>query len=410
VTIDRTMHGLGMGATGAVWWELTTVAMLTVFLAGCGHHHGSGTRQPTATPSPAATANACAGHVEVQVDGPAVDLDLGYSGVTYDTRFHQGIVLTLAATCADPSQASCTSCTLSGPATTASQRATRRCADDMRAVCTTNADCASGTCVDLLGPPLGLIGGGTASCVRNEIVRLDPGTLDPASGALSVPIALRWTFFEGIDVGVACPRCSGAAIGAAGTCQGGPHDGESCVVDSTDDLLGNTSYDCPPEPVVDLGDLNFSTTLTTGASRLEPDQRCVSDLFRGLPCYCLDQPVANVCDDGRCDAAVGAAGTCTEGPIDGACAHDLFRGCSGDSDCPTAGDHCQMRPRQCSAAASSTTGNTGPLERDGVANPDDPVLVGTFCVPASSSAISNAGLGLPGPAAIRLPTHVVRTE
>jgi hypothetical protein len=35
------------------------------------------------------------------------------------------------------------------------------------------------------------------------------------------------------------------------------------------------------------------------------------------------------------------------------------------------------------------------------------VLVGTFCVAAANSAVPNQGLGLPGPAAIRLPARVV---
>ncbi len=387
--------------------------LLCAFFLGCGgggsHAAPSATAQPTATATPRPTATVgCPGHVELHVDGPRVDLDLGYTGVTYDTRFHDGIVLTLAAACANTDQAGCGTCTLTGPATTSGERATRRCADDMRRVCATDADCATGKCSDLLGPPLGLIGGGSASCVRNELVRVGSGTFDPATGALTLPLTLRWTFIEGIDVGVACPQCTGATLGDSGICRGGPHDGEACLVDATDDLLGNTSYDCSPGLAAQIGDLNFSLELTTGTSRLQPSEPCLS--APSASCYCAGQVQPDTCLGGRCDGDPGADAVCVDGPLDGLCNHDTFRGCFDDRDCPTAGDYCRLRRRACPAAANGASGNIGALERDGSVDPDHPTLVSTFCVPATNNSSAEEGLGLPGPAALRLPVTVIRRE
>jgi hypothetical protein len=213
-------------------------------------------------------------------------------------------------------------------------------------------------------------------------------------------------FYVGIDVGVPCPICNGAALGAAGTCAGGLHDGEACVVDATDPLLGNTSYDCPPNPGAELGFFDLPMELTSATSGLEPATSCITEPFLGLPCYCPEQPIANLCTDGLCEVGPDGGGTCTLGPIDGLCRDERFRGCRSDADCPAAGDACVFTHRKCSGAARGHAGNVAALERTGRADPLNPVLVSTFCVPAATSAVPNQGIGLPGPAAIRLPVTI----
>jgi hypothetical protein len=405
------MTGWADGRTRRRVAVYVTVAnmLLGGWLVGCGAGNDAAstpTPKPTVSTTPGVLA--CPTHVELHIDGPHVDLDFGFTGVTYDTPFHDGIVLTLAATCAESAQGACTSCRLTGPATHAGQRATRRCADDIRRVCAADADCTTGMCTDLLGPPLGLIGGGSATCVRNEITDVGSGTLDPATGALTVPVSLRWTFIEGLDVGVACPVCTGAGLADTGLCHGGPHNGETCIVDATDATLGNTSYDCSPGLSAAIGVLNFSIQLTTGTSRLEATQACL-----GTPaarCYCAGQMAANTCLGSLCEGEPGEDAVCVDGPIDATCEHDAFRGCFDDRDCPASSDHCRMHPRECSAEANAVDGNVEALERTGIVDPVHATLVGTSCVPAANNATSNVGLGLPGPVAVRMPVTVVRTK
>jgi hypothetical protein len=275
----------------------------------------------------------------------------------------------------------------------------------MRQTCSADAECGTGSCTDLLGPPLSL-GSGSTSCVRNEIVHAGPGTFDPASGALDFPLELRWGFHEGLDADQGCPNCSGPTLGAAGTCAGGPHDGEACRVDATDTLLGNVSYDFPPNPGAEFASLRLAMVLTTGVSRLEPSELCTAGASNGLPCYCSEQPVANDCINGDCAVGPDGDGLCVDGPIDGLCARESFRGCLIDAECPGVGDHCGARPRECSAEARRDAGNVAPLIRRGHADPQTPLLVSTFCVPPSASVGGNQALGLPGPAALRLPVRI----
>jgi hypothetical protein len=260
--------------------------------------------------------------------------------------------------------------------------------------------------MDLLGPPLGVTTGGATACTRNELVSVGPGRYEPDTGAVFLPLALRWTFFATAEPSMPCPHCSGATIGATGVCEGGPHSGESCVVDASDALFGPTSYDCPPLAVAELGSFDFVMELTTGTSRLEPAAACTSKPFAGLACFCPDQTIANFCDDGNCLAGPDGDFTCATGPLDGFCEQEPFRGCLSDTDCPAAGDACGMKMRECPAAATSEAGAVSPVVLVGVEDPVRPLLVGTFCVPAAIDASANQGLGLPGPAALRLPVRL----
>lgn len=390
--------------------RLATLALAYVCLAGCGENENRAPddrRTPGMTPTPAATAvpAACPSRIALHVDGPAVDLDLGSTGIGYDVPLHAGIVLPLATAC-DVTDPSCGTCTLAAAPPLPGERPRRRCGDDSRVVCATDADCATGGCLDFFGPPFGVTTGGAASCTRNVIVTLGPGTWTPATGDLDLPMFQRWTFYASIDVGVPCPRCTGAALGAAGVCTGGIHDGESCLVDGTDPLFGNTSYDCPPAPIAELGSFDLRMPFTTGTSRLEPVETCTSPPFTGLPCYCPGQTIANFCEDWACADGPDGEATCSDGPLDGLCARERFRGCFNDADCPADGDRCAFAPRECPAAGDRAIGNTEPLTRVGGADPAAPLLVAAFCVPASTDASPNQGLGLPGPAAIRLPVRL----
>ena len=388
---------------------LNALALVLVLASACGDNENRQTPLPQVTTTPSAIPTVCPARIELHINGVDADFDVGSTGLGYDVPLHEGIVLPLDAECG-ATASGCGTCALTASTTAAAGRERRRCAVDVREVCGSNADCPSGPCVDLLGPPLGLTTGGASSCTRNEILAIGTGTYDPSTGSLELPLTLRWTFYSGIDVGMPCPRCSGAALGAAGVCAGGPHDGEPCVVDATDALFGNTSYDCSPHPGADLGFFDLPMDLTTGNSRLEPSGQCTAKPFVGLPCYCPGQTVANLCTDGMCDPSQDGEAVCRNGPVDRLCVHEYFRGCFSDADCPAEGDSCGFTPRKCSSEANGTNGIVAPLLRSGEADPHTPVLVSTFCVAGAASPVPNEGLGLPGPAGVRLPVTVVRTD
>jgi hypothetical protein len=151
-------------------------------------------------------------------------------------------------------------------------------------------------------------------------------------------------------------------------------------------------------------------TLTTASSRLEPVESCIAAPFSGRPCYCAGQTIANFCDDGACVLASDGDFVCREGPFDGLCSNERFRRCLSNADCPATGDRCDFSPRSCSGEATLAAGNVAPLLGTGTPDPEHPVLVATFCVPAANNASPNQGLGLPGPAALRLPVRVELTR
>jgi len=389
-------------------------AGIFLLASGCGDNDSSGPRRNGPTPAatavstptarPTAAAVCCPRVVTLAIDGPDVDLDLGSTGVNYDTHFPDGFAIQLVAECPNASASSCGVCTLSDAAPD-----DKRCFSDMSRHCTGDADCGSARCVRLLSPPLPLNAGGVPSCALDEISSVGPGSFDPATGAIELPLTLHWNFYEGLDVGVQCPRCSGTAIGDGGQCRGGPHEGTACTVQASDPVFGNTSYDCPPNSAADVGAIDIPMRLTSGTSTLAADQVCTGAPFTGRPCYCAGQVAANACDGGRCIEKGDGDAACASGPDDGSCAVETFRGCRRDQDCPAAGDHCTFTRRECLGAASADTGVTEPLGRTGWVEGDSVLLVAAFCVPPGNTALANAALGLPAAASMRLPVRVNAT-
>jgi len=305
----------------------------------------------------------------------------------------------LSADCAsEPGQ--CGDCRLNGLAAGAGH-----CFLDVSRRCSQDAECAGGHCVDLLGAPLPTSTAGAPACLLAEIRSIGPGDFS-RTGATTVPLLLRWTYFEGFAVDNPCPRCDGASIGSAGICHGGDHDGQACTVDATNEALGNTSFDCPPTATANVGTLDLPMVLTTETSSLLPNHACVSDPFGAVPCYCSEQPLPNTCLDGNCVAGTSGDTVCETEPRDGYCVIQDFRPCLSDNDCPAAGDQCTIRPRQCLGLSTPTGGITDPLVRSGHGGTTEAVLVSTFCVPPGTNTFVNAGLGLPAPAAMTMPVAI----
>ncbi len=381
------------------------LASILVSTAACGDG-GSGYRfAATPIPTPSVAPACFVREVVFEIDGAASDLDLGSTGINYDTTLPRGLSLRLQAECGATDASGCGSCVFTGLGAES-----RRCLADVSRSCRVDGDCPTGRCADLFAPPIPLSAGGAPSCVLKEVVALGPGSFDPATNATTLPITLDWTFFAGRDLGVPCPVCSGNALGDAGVCQGGLRDGAPCVVGASDALLGNTSYDCPPNPEADLGGFIFSITLTTATAALAPEQRCVGTAFAGAPCYCAAQTAANACNGGRCETTESGDGVCVDGPVDGLCVVESFRGCRDDAGCPLAGDRCGSRHRECLGGAGENGNARESLLRTGRAQADEALLVGLSCVPPGTNAVLNDGLGLPAAVSWRIPTRIATRE
>jgi hypothetical protein len=202
--------------------------------------------------------------------------------------------------------------------------------------------------------------------------------------------------------------CSGATFGSTGTCSDGPRAGQPCTVDGTSQFFGNTSFDCPPNPGANIGNLDIALNPTTGTSELTPSAStaCDSFPFAGRACYCQGQDAFNACTDAVCTADANGVGTCEAGPPSGSCLPaQPFRSCNGDGDC-TGSDTCQFELRKCQGGsqAAPTLDLTGPIRRTGTADPNNPVVVSTFCIAAVSAPAVNTAAGLPGPGALILPS------
>jgi hypothetical protein len=229
--------------------------------------------------------------------------------------------------------------------------------------------------------------------------------VNPEEGSGRTDLQIDFAIHTGDDVARPCPRCNGLALGEVGSCEGGPRDGQPCTVDATHGPLGNTSFDCPPSPGARVGSSLLPLDLTTEGSSIAPRERCTGSGNPGQQCYCAGQERQNACTGGTCIVADGffGEGECVDGPVDQTCLIETFRGCTVDADCPALNDSCNARTRECLGATDEVF-SVGPISRRGEASRTDPLLAGTFCIDATSSAAVNTAVGLPGPGAVRLPT------
>ncbi len=140
---------------------------------GCGNG-SSHDSVPTVAPSaqPTVTAACCPAALHVAIDGPAVDVDIGATGISYDTHFPRGLAFDLAAACDRADAGTCGSCALTDAAASL-----RRCFDDISRGCERDADCPTGRCVRVFSPPLPLNAGSVPSCAIDEVRSLGPREL-----------------------------------------------------------------------------------------------------------------------------------------------------------------------------------------------------------------------------------------
>jgi hypothetical protein len=388
-----------------------TIATIAVFaIAGCGDdnggndNNGGGTPVRTSTPgsSPAKTstpattptgvtetptggatgttpaptptgggAGVCEGaalNVTVTTD-PGSDLDTGWTGIAHNSVATEGSTVTTQLNCVG------NDCTVDGTALVGMP----------------------------FGPPLPLSSGGVPVCVLNSFREAVTGTYNCETGCSESSVKILSKVFLVQDIAQPCPICNGDPTPndgqKGGTCAGGTATvGAPCDVGGTSPQFGATSNDCLPtgssvgELAIDINPLSTGTVTQTG------NGDCVAATSAD-DCYCPSQNRGNACDSGICPAS----GVCEGGPIDAFCSVQKFRSCLTDQDCeatfPGSGT-CVQAPRPC-------FGDT--ITRQGTCGTQSGTLVGFFCIPATRAPAINTTAGLPGPGALSLPAHQVRT-
>lgn len=250
----------------------------------------------------------------------------------------------------------------------------------------------------------------------------------------------------------------GVCSGNFGTCFDGPHDGDPCDVQGFDLSFANpaapddapnagNSLDCPPTSGANISGsgLAILLPLTTGVSAKDATDPCESP-NAGLDCYCgiCSGDVTVSCNTdaecagmglGSCGATAGVARKpnncsdlmCTPLTTDrGECGADIDTYCSGmlfangkgviscgvDSDCdayisvgPPAldPDNWVCPGNDCGTCTVSTFRScfNDPMSVVGDADPVNPILAGTFCLPPSSNGSVNNATGSPGPGTVQ---------
>jgi len=247
------------------------------------------------------------------------------------------------------------------------------------------------------GAPLPLLAAGIPVCVVNSFTgsKITGFTADISSGVMGGTVSLLSGVFipNSTSVTQVCPRCSGANVGDAGTCDSGAKAGRACTtsgVVTVANAAGNKVYtlspDCPPAGSP-AGTIPIGLPLTTATSTLAGSPPCPGQTQVG-------PPGCGFCGDTRCIgpacASTTATGQCVD--IKGGLSQNC---CTNDPTTP------------CFPSPIVRTGSTAP---PAPAFPDpmypktgDVTLVATFCEASSGSSTVDAVTGLPGPGALVLP-------
>ena len=232
-------------------------------------------------------------------------------------------------------------------------------AHDASHTCSSNADCGAASCRCYFGPPTPYAGGGASACVYSRIVGPMTGSLDFASGDMSLTVPLRGTMYTGQSLVHPCPRCT------AGICDAGDRVGLACTPDASDATFGDVSYDCPPAAAGNISGNGISTTLTytTGSVSMAFGVKCDSP-YAGSNCACA------------------------------ACTNDLTIACNSNSECLAS-------PNKCSGSIFVTCGTNTDCASANV-GPCHPYshtcqyASGTVCSTNTDCAAVNVGTCAPG--------------
>jgi hypothetical protein len=379
-------------------------------------------------------------------------LDVGYTGMGHYFDVPDDYFLSADLTCA--ASPPCGDCTVDGLSLAGPQyQAFSRCIDDFSIPCSpafaNNVGCpAGGLCTYVLGPPLPLSAANNPTCNINTLAQNITGTANPATGSGELTVELRTRVHLGIAKTQPCPVCSGDPTAGddvqGGTCSGGVNTGNPCDTQAFDETFASQSngeglsLDCPPSPGANISGagLNIPIEFTTGTSSLPFAAHCDAPLqFLLCPCAvcslatskgCVSnadcgvgegtcdtngggqaaQRLPNSCSDLICTDVGGGKGECQAGVIDvddiQYCDGQLKANGRGYLVCLSQGD-CDVADPECNGGDCGTCGGVteerpcfnDPIDVTGIADPSNPNIAATFCIPPTSNAAINGAAGTP---------------
>ncbi len=379
-------------------------------------------------------------------------LDVGFTGMAHYADVPDDYFLSADLICA--ASPPCGDCTVDGLALAGPQYlAFSRCIDDFSIACSpafaSNVLCPSGgMCTYILGPPLPISAANNPTCNINTMVLDITGTANPATGSGALDVELKTRVHLGIAKTKPCPTCNNDPTAGDGVkdglCDGGPKDGLGCDTQAFDESFApqsddeGLSLDCPPSPGANISGagLNIPISFTTGSSSLAFESPCDAPL-QFLDCACgvcslaiskpcgnnsdcgggeglcntngggqAAQRLPNSCSDLICTDVGGGKGECQAGVID---VDDLqfcdgqvkanghgYLVCLSQGDCDTADPECDGGDcGTCGGVTEQRPCFNDPIVVSGIADPDNPNIAATFCIPPTSNAAINGAAGTP---------------
>jgi hypothetical protein len=386
--------------------------------------------------------------------GPT-NLEAGWNGLGHGQDIIHDFATSIGVNCA-ASSTPCGSCPLTGIVDAGEQyQSFTRCKEDTSIECdtpfSTDPDCPGlQECEYFFGPPLPLSASNTPICAFLRVGTDVTGNVNIETGDIDENVDVRAVLYNGLSLSKPCPICVGDTTPKDGvkdgTCEGGFSDGQACDVQGFSATFANgegTSLDCRLNslPISGGDGLALELDLTTASASLPfnlacdfPNQleNCACAVCSGdntLACNsdaeCMTAGAGtctaiggsgasrepNSCADGICTDQGGGNGLCLAGPSVKACDGitrangEGFILCNVDSECETgtigieAGACTLTQSRNCFL---------DPIEATGTPDPDNPVVVSTYCVPPTTSGAANAATGLPGPSRAKIELQIQR--
>jgi hypothetical protein len=268
-------------------------------------------------------------------------------------------------------------------------------------VCLDNCDLATDPLCDVRGyafgqsaagrtfaPPIPTDIGNNPVCIVTTFVEpFATGTANVQTGEIDVTANISANVHLTQDP-LICPKCSGASVGATGTCVGGATPGAACTtqgvvnVQNASDNPYTVSRDCLPAAGL-FASVAFPVVVRTSAVSSTTGGVCPGQTGDGDDC-------TNVCASGNCQGAGNGSGV--------------------SQNCCDGG----LMMKRCFPVPVVRTGSVTSPPAPAFPDPAYPkvesgTLASAFCAPGAPGLIGagvNSDVGLPGPAAFVLPVNV----
>jgi hypothetical protein len=243
------------------------------------------------------------------------------------------------------------------------------------------------------GAPLPLLAANIPVCVVNNFgnPKITGFTADVSTGVASGTVNLQSRIFL-TGVTQVCPRCTGANVGDAGTCDSGAQQGRACTttgIVTVANAVGNRLYTLSPNCAPagsPAGTIPISLPVTTGTSTLAGSPPC----------------------PGQAALSAGGCGSCGTACTGAACASTTPAGQCVDVKGGISQNCCtNLSATPCFPVPIVRTGSPGP-PTPAFPDPSYPkngnmTLVATYCEATAGSTVVDISTGLPGPGALVLP-------